>query len=158
MSDPTLPPVRMRYSLESRCRVVQAVLDGATPEETALAQGAGRSSGYRWWGRYRAAGGASLRDRPCTPHRQPRRLSREAETEIIAVRERSGGGPEVVGAIVDRPASTVGKMLRRLGRSRLPKPPRPPGGALRARASGGAAAHRHQEARPLLARGQVHPA
>ena len=95
------------------------------------------SSGYRWWGRYRAAGGASLRDRPCTPHRQPRRLSREAETEIIAVRERSGGGPEVVGAIVDRPASTVGKVLRRLGRSRLPKPPRPPVVRLRARASGG---------------------
>ena len=126
MSDPTLPPVRMRYSLESCCRVVQAVLDGATPEEAALAYGASRSSGYRWWGRYRAAGWASLRDRPCTPHRQPRRLSREAETEIIAVRERSGGGPEVVGAIVDRPASTVGKVLRRLGRSRLPKPPRPP--------------------------------
>ena len=126
MSDPTLPPVRMRYSYESRCRVVQAVLDGATPEEAAWAHGASRSSGYRWWGRYRAAGWASLRDRPCTPHRQPRRLSREAEAEIIAVRERSGGGPEVVGAIVDRPASTVGKVLRRLGRSRLPKPPRPP--------------------------------
>ena len=124
MSDPTLPPVRMRYSLESRCRVVQAVLDGATPQEAALAHGASRSSVYRWWVRYRAAGWASLRDRPCTPHRQPRRLSREAEAEIIAVRERSGGGPEVVGAIVDRPASTVGKVLRRLGYSRLPKPPR----------------------------------
>ena len=106
--------------------MVQAVLDGATPEEAALAYGASRSSGYRWWGRYRAADWGGLRDRPCTPHRQPWRLSREAETEIIAVRERSGGGPEVVGAIVDRPASTVGKVLRRLGRSRLPKPPRPP--------------------------------
>ena len=126
MSDPTLPPARMRFSYASRCRVVQAVLDGATPEEVAWAHGASRSSGYRWWVRYRAAGWASLRGRPCTPHRQPRRLSREAEAEIIAVRERSGGGPEVVGAIVDRPASTVGKVLRRLGRSRLPKPPRPP--------------------------------
>ena len=64
------------------------------------------------------------RDRP--PRLWSRRLSREAEAEIIAVRERSGGGPEVVGAIVDRPASTVGKVLRRLGCSRLPKPPRPP--------------------------------
>ena len=126
MPDPMLPPARMRYSYESRCRVVRAVLDGATPQEAALAHGASRSSAYRWWVRYRAAGWASLRDRPCTPHRQPRRLSREAEAEIIAVRERSGGGPEVVGAIVDRPASTVGKVLRRLGCSRLPKPPRPP--------------------------------
>ena len=80
MSDPTLPPARMRFSYESRCRVVQAVLDGATPEEAAWAHGASRSSGYRWWVRYRAAGWASLRDRPCTPHRQPRRLSREARS------------------------------------------------------------------------------
>ena len=68
MSDPTLPPARMRYSYESRCRVVQALLDGATPEEAAVSHGASRSSG--------------------------------------------------------RPPSTVGKVLRRHGRSRLPREPR----------------------------------
>ena len=31
MPDAMLPPARMRYSYESRCRVVRAVLDGATP-------------------------------------------------------------------------------------------------------------------------------
>ena len=126
MPDPMLPPPR-------HALLVRVALSGGAggarrrhPQEAALAHGASRSSAYRWWVRYRAAGWASLRDRPCTPHRQPRRLSREAEAEIIAVRERSGGGPEVVGAIVDRPASTVGKVLRRLGCSRLPKPPRAP--------------------------------
>ena len=39
MSDPTLPPARMRFSYASRCRVVQAVLDGATP--------AARSAAFR---------------------------------------------------------------------------------------------------------------
>ena len=126
MPDPTLPPARMRYSYESRCRVVQAMLDGATVEEAAAAHGASRGSGYRWRARYAAGGWAGLRDRPCTPHRQPRRLPPEAEAEILAARERSGAGPQVVGALVGRPPSTVGKVLRRHGRSRLPREPRPP--------------------------------
>ena len=49
-----------------------------------------------------------------------------AEAEIVAARERSGAGPLTIGALLDRPASTVGKVLRRLGRSRLPREPRPP--------------------------------
>ncbi len=44
----------------------------------------------------------------------------------MAARERSGAGPLTIGALIDRPASTVGKVLRRLGRSRLPREPRPP--------------------------------
>ena len=42
------------------------------------------------------------------------------------MRERTAAGPQVVGAILDRAASTVGKVLRRLGDSRLPREPRPP--------------------------------
>jgi transposase InsO family protein len=60
------------------------------------------------------------------PRRQPRRLSREAEAEILAVRERTNAGPLTIGALLGRPASTVGKVLRRLGRSRLPREPRAP--------------------------------
>ena len=126
MSHPTFPPRRMRYSFESRCRVVQAMLDGLSPGRAAAAHGASRAAGYRWLKRYREGGRTGLQDRPCTPHRQLRRLSREAEAEIVAMRERTGGGPQVVGAIVDRAASTVWKVLRRLGRSRLPRPPREP--------------------------------
>ena len=44
----------------------------------------------------------------------------------MAARERSGAGPLTLGAMLGRPASTVGKVLRRLGRSRLPREPRPP--------------------------------
>ena len=43
----------------------------------------------------------------------------------MAARERSGAGPLTLGAMLGRPASTVGKVLRRLGRSRLPREPRP---------------------------------
>ena len=42
------------------------------------------------------------------------------------MRARTQAGPLVLGAILERPASTVGKVLRRLGLSRLPKPERDP--------------------------------
>jgi transposase InsO family protein len=48
------------------------------------------------------------------------------EAEILALRERSGYGPLRLAGILGRPASTIGKALRRLGRSRLPKPERDP--------------------------------
>jgi hypothetical protein len=63
---------------------------------------------------------------PSTPKRQPRRLSGEQEAEIVALRERTGYGPLRLAAILGRPASTVGKALRRRGCSRLPKPQRDP--------------------------------
>jgi transposase InsO family protein len=78
------------------------------------------------WARYREGGWAALPDRPSTPLRQPRRLAPEAEAEIAAARARSQAGPLVLSAMLDRPASTIGKVLRRLGLSRLPKPEREP--------------------------------
>jgi transposase InsO family protein len=115
----------MRYSYESRCRAVQALLAGAGVAEVVSEWGAKRATIYRWWGRYQEDGWLGLRDRPCTPHRQPRRLSAEAETEILDVRQRSGGGPQVVGALVGRAASTVWKVLHRHAESRLPREPQP---------------------------------
>ena len=126
MSDATFPPLRMRYSIESRCRAVQLMEQGIRPAQAAARVGASRATGYRWWTRYRVEGWEGLRDRPSTPHRQPRRLPPEVEAEILWARERSGAGPQVVGAILGHAASTVGKVLRRRGRSRLPREPRPP--------------------------------
>lgn len=125
MTDAT-PPLRMRYSFEARCRAVEAMLTGAPTSESGVRVGASRATAYRWRARHREAGWAGLRDRASTPHSHPRQLTCEAEAEILAIRERTGGGPQVVGAIVGRAASTVGKVLRRLGRSRLPREPRPP--------------------------------
>ena len=123
MSDPTMPPRRMRFSYESRCRAVQLMLAGEGIATAAAAAGASRATGYRWWQRFRHEGWAGLLERPSTPHRQPRRLSPAVEAEIVAVRERTNAGPLTVGALLGHPASTVGKVLRRLGRSRLPRPP-----------------------------------
>lgn len=105
----------MRFSFESRCRIVALILGGAS-----------RATGYRLWGRYQEGGWQALQDRPSTPKRQPLRLSPEAEAEILRWREHLRAGPLVIAAAVDRPASTIGKVLRRAGCSRLPRPQRDP--------------------------------
>ena len=126
MPDATYPPLRMRFSFESRCRIVQRILAGESPQAAAAACGASRATGHRLWRRYREGGWEALRDRPSTPKRQPRRLAPECEAEIAAARARTQAGPLVLAAILERPASTIGKVLRRLGLSRLPKPERDP--------------------------------
>ena len=124
MSDRTHPPARMRYSFESRCRTVQAILVGGSVGAVARAHGVSRATGYRWWCRYRSEGWSGLDDRPCTPHRQPRRTAPELEARIVKAREQSGDGPLALGAKLGLAASTVGKVLRRRGRSRRPRAPR----------------------------------
>jgi transposase InsO family protein len=126
MHDAIIPPRRMRYSFEARCRAVQRISAGAPVALAAAGVGASRATAYRWWARFQADGWAGLHDRPSTPKRQPRRLSVAAEAEILAAREHSGAGPLTLSGLLGRPASTVGKVLRRLGRSRLPREPRLP--------------------------------
>jgi transposase InsO family protein len=60
------------------------------------------------------------------PRRQPRRLSAEAEQEILDARVYANAGPVIVGGLLGRPASTVWKVLHRHGVSRLPRAPREP--------------------------------
>jgi transposase InsO family protein len=120
-------PRRKRLSWESRCEVVAKVVEQRlSPEQAAACSGVHRSTVYRLLARYGEGGWQALRERPSTPKRQPRRLAAELEAEIVAVRRRTQAGPLVVGAIVGRAASTVGKVLRRAGCSRLPKPERDP--------------------------------
>ena len=105
MHDATSRPKRMRYSYETRCRAVDAMLGGMSPAEAASSVGASRATGYRWLRRYRTGGWAGLRERPSTPRHQPRRLTPAEEAEIVAARERSGAGPLTLGALLGRPAS-----------------------------------------------------
>ena len=115
-------PRRKRLSWESRCEIVAMIEAGVSPPLAAASGGASRATGYRLWRRYLQGGWAGLRDRPSTPKRQPRRLGAEAEQAILAARRRSSYGPVRLAGLVSYPPSTIGKVLRRHGCSRLPRP------------------------------------
>src|SRR3954453_5535538 len=87
-------PRRMRYSLESRLRIVRLIERGERPAVAAAALGASRASGYRLWRRYQAEGWQGLIDRRSTQKRQPRRLSAADEAQIVALRLERGAGPQ----------------------------------------------------------------
>jgi transposase InsO family protein len=126
MRESVCPPLRMRYSLESRCRIVALILAGESPQAAAAACGASRATGYRLWRRYQEGGWVALVDRPSTPRRQPRRCSRDLEQRIVAARAYAKAGPRIIAGQLGLPASTVWKVLRRHGVSRLPLPAREP--------------------------------
>jgi transposase InsO family protein len=126
MRDAVCPPRGMRYSLESRCRLVSLIVDGMSPQAAAAACGASRATGCRLWRRFQEGGWSALADRPPVPVRQPRRLPAELERRILAAREYANAGPLIVAGQLGLPASTVWKVLRRHGRSRLPRPVRGP--------------------------------
>jgi transposase InsO family protein len=115
-------PRRKRLSWESRCEIVAKIGAGMSPPLAAASGGASRATAYRLWRRYQAGGWAALRDRPSTPRRQPRRLSADVEQRILAARPRSAYGPVRLAGLVPHPPSTIGKVLRRHGCSRLPRP------------------------------------
>jgi transposase InsO family protein len=109
-------------SWESRCAVVAAIEAGVSPPLAAASGGCSRATAYRLWRRYKEGGWSGLRDRSSEPLRQPRRLPPEAELAILAARRRSAYGPVRLAGLVPHPPSTIGKVLRRHGLSRLPRP------------------------------------
>jgi transposase InsO family protein len=110
-----------------RLALVQAIESGMTLRAAAAALNVAPATAHRWWHRYRAADEAERRsrswlaDRPCTPHRQPRRLSPAEEEPILRARQQTGLGPGRLAGICRRPRSTIWKVLRRRGLSRHPR-------------------------------------
>jgi transposase InsO family protein len=126
MSDAIGPPRRKRLSWESRCEIVAKVrLQGMSAAAAASSSGVHRSTVHRLLARYDHTGWGGLIERRSVPRRQPRRVSDELEARIVNARQASRYGPRRLGAILGIPASTVGKVLRRHGTSRIPRAARP---------------------------------
>ena len=113
-------PKRMRHSLESRQRLVALVLEGLAVPKAAERAGFSRAHAYRLWRRFRSEGPSGLLERPSTPKRQPRRLAPELEALICAARLQQAAGPHQLAGPLGYSASTIYKVLRRHGLSRLP--------------------------------------
>lgn len=81
------------------------------------------ATAHRWWHRWLAANEDErfsrswLADRPCTPHRQPRRLSAAEEEPILRARRETNLGPGRLAGICRRGRSTIWKVLHRHGLS-----------------------------------------
>jgi transposase InsO family protein len=90
---------------------------------TARALGVSRRTVYRW--RHRAP---DFADRPCRPHRSPRRAADALEARVLALRRDQRWGPDRIGPVLGLAPSSVHRILRRHGAHRLahlfPKPPR----------------------------------
>ena len=119
------PSLRLRHSYSARCRVVRLMRSGLSPQAASRACGMSRSTAYRLLGRYEEHGWDGLRDRPSIAKHHPRRLSPEAEAQIVALRRQTGWGPRALSAALGRPASTIWRVLRRYGCSRAAGQPRP---------------------------------
>src|SRR5262249_29862062 len=124
MHDRVCPPRRMRFSFESRCRIVALIVEGMSPQAAAAVCGASRTTGYRLWGRFREGGWAAPVDRPPVPKRQPRRVPPELQQRIPPARGHANASPPIVPRPTGLPAPPVRKGRPRHGRSRLPRPQR----------------------------------
>jgi len=90
---------------------------------TARHLGISRRTIYRW--RHRAP---DFVDRPCRPHRSPRRTADATEARVLALRLEQRWGPDRIGPVLGLAPSSVYRILLRHGAHRLahlfPKPRR----------------------------------
>ncbi|MBV9838749.1 MAG: IS481 family transposase [Solirubrobacterales bacterium] len=98
--------------------------------EAAASLSVAPGTAHKWKARYlgaseaeRASGVWAL-DRSSRPHRSPRRTSAEVEARVCEARERTGWGPRLIAGETGVAHSTVHAILRRHGRSRIPRAPK----------------------------------
>jgi transposase InsO family protein len=82
--------------------------------EAARQMGVSRQTVYRWRRRV-----AELEDRPCRPHRSPRRTAPEREAELLAARMEWRWGPDRLGPLCGMSRRTAYRVLRRFRAHRL---------------------------------------
>ena len=104
---------------------------GWTVAAACEALGVSNATGHKWVRRYRQEGAGGLDDRTSRPRHSPRRLSASAEQRILRNRRRLRSGPHSLGPRLGHPRSTVYKVLRRHGVSRLRDVDRPTGVPIR---------------------------
>jgi transposase InsO family protein len=108
-----------RLTLARRLELVRMIVDQGLPEaEAASAAGVTMPTARKWLGRYLAEGEAALRDRSSKPKHSPRTIAPEKALAIIELRRRRLTQARIATS-VGVSESTVGRVLRRAGLSRL---------------------------------------
>lgn len=104
-----------RLTPRGRSQVFLAVEGGMTVSAACMAFRVSRRWYYRWLPRWRMEGRLGLLDRSSRPGTSPHRLSVAQELQIRELRQRMGWGPDVIGAWLGLPGSTVHRAICRLG-------------------------------------------
>jgi transposase InsO family protein len=120
-----------RLGPAGRRELVRLMIDGGMPERRAAARlSVSSCTAHRWKRRWLEASeqerrsGAWAHDRSSRPRRSPNRTPPEVEVRVCAERERTGWGPRLIAGTTGVAHSTVHAILRRHGRSRVPRAPR----------------------------------
>ena len=91
---------------------------GWTAKAAAEAAGISERTARKWLARWRTEGDAGLADRSSAPKRVANRSDPQLEQAVAALRRLRFSGPQIA-ELLDRPLSTVGAILKRLGMGRL---------------------------------------
>ena len=111
--------------------LVDRIASGRPVAHVAAEMGVARQTAHRWWRRFVAEGESGLQDRSCRPRRSPRRTPRALERRIERLRRRQKLGAVRIGYRLGLAASTVYRVLCRLGLQRLSWLDRPTGRVIR---------------------------
>lgn len=108
-----------RLTFARRLELVRMIVDqGLTDAEAAAAAGVSVPTARKWLGRYLAEGEAGLRDRSSKPKHSPKTIAAEKALAIVELRRRRLTQARIATSI-GVSESTVGRVLRRAGLSRL---------------------------------------
>ena len=102
-----------------RLILCQRIEAGRPIAHVAAEMGISRQTASKWWHRYREGGEVALVDRRSTPKATPNRLPRRTERRIIGLRVSRRWGPAQIAGHLRLVTSTVWRVLRRFGISRL---------------------------------------
>jgi transposase InsO family protein len=127
-----------RLTPAGRLILCERIGSGRPVAHVAAEMGVSRATAHKWWRRFVAEGVAGLVDRSSRPRRSPRRVPVRTERRIERLRRREKLGPVRIGQRLAMPASTVHRVLVRLGLRRLAWLDRPTGRVIR----------RYERARP----------
>ena len=92
--------------------------EGRSVAETAEELGVSRQTVYKWLRRFEAAGSSALEDCSSRPHRRPRQTPPRIVRQIERLRHLRRTAVEIAAAL-RLPASTVSRILRRIGLGKL---------------------------------------
>jgi transposase InsO family protein len=120
-----------RLAPKGRLMMVSRVLAGRPKAHVAAEMGVSRATVSKWCKRFELDGVAGLADRSSRPHSSPSRTSPEVEALIAELRRDAKLGPARIGYRLGIPASTVHRVLVRLGLNRLAWMDRPTGRVIR---------------------------